>query len=141
MTDRRLVWGAALVCGFGGLLYVNRQTATDLAASGRLLESMREALSAAEATKREALLANQLLTEELSASLYTDSNTPLSYGGDPVPADGGGRPRLVLMSDTHGHHREIDEVPAGDILIHSGDYGNRGSLQGNGLIFRFCAHY
>jgi len=29
--------------------------------------------------------------------------------------------RLVLLSDTHGLHREID-VPAGDILIHAGDF-------------------
>jgi len=29
--------------------------------------------------------------------------------------------RLVLMSDTHGHHREID-VPDGDVLLHAGDF-------------------
>jgi Icc-related predicted phosphoesterase len=29
--------------------------------------------------------------------------------------------RLVLLSDTHQHHREID-VPDGDILIHAGDF-------------------
>jgi Trk K+ transport system NAD-binding subunit len=25
------------------------------------------------------------------------------------------------MSDTHGHHREV-EVPDGDVLIHAGDF-------------------
>jgi hypothetical protein len=29
--------------------------------------------------------------------------------------------RLVLLSDTHQHHREVD-VPDGDILIHAGDF-------------------
>jgi 3',5'-cyclic AMP phosphodiesterase CpdA len=29
--------------------------------------------------------------------------------------------RLVLLSDTHQLHREVD-VPAGDILIHAGDF-------------------
>lgn len=28
--------------------------------------------------------------------------------------------RLVFISDTHGHHREMD-VPDGDVLIHAGD--------------------
>lgn len=29
--------------------------------------------------------------------------------------------RLVLLSDTHGHHGELD-VPDGDVLIHAGDF-------------------
>jgi predicted phosphohydrolase len=33
---------------------------------------------------------------------------------------GGTKLRLVLLSDTHQLHREVD-VPAGDILIHAGD--------------------
>ena len=32
-----------------------------------------------------------------------------------------GTVRLVLLSDTHTHHSELD-VPDGDILIHAGDY-------------------
>lgn len=28
---------------------------------------------------------------------------------------------LVLMSDTHGHHRQV-EVPDGDLLVHAGDF-------------------
>ena len=31
------------------------------------------------------------------------------------------RVRLVMLSDTHGFHREVD-VPGGDILIHAGDF-------------------
>lgn len=29
--------------------------------------------------------------------------------------------RLILMSDTHGHHRKV-AVPDGDVLIHAGDF-------------------
>lgn len=29
--------------------------------------------------------------------------------------------RLVLMSDTHGRHRDV-EVPDGDLLVHAGDF-------------------
>lgn len=29
--------------------------------------------------------------------------------------------RLVIMSDTHGHHRDVD-VPNGDLLVHAGDF-------------------
>lgn len=34
-------------------------------------------------------------------------------------------PRLVLLSDTHGHHKDI-EVPDGDILVHAGDFCTSG---------------
>lgn len=33
--------------------------------------------------------------------------------------------RLVLLSDTHGRHAELD-VPAGDVLVHAGDFTSRG---------------
>ena len=33
--------------------------------------------------------------------------------------------RLVAISDTHGHHRKL-KIPAGDVLIHAGDYSTRG---------------
>ena len=36
--------------------------------------------------------------------------------------------RLVLISDTHGHHKKIS-LPSGDILIHAGDFSmGRGSI-------------
>jgi Icc-related predicted phosphoesterase len=34
--------------------------------------------------------------------------------------------RLVIISDTHGSHRNI-KLPAGDILIHAGDFTRHGS--------------
>lgn len=64
-----------------------------------------------EVTKRLALEANQLLTDELSASLYTDTKVPLAWGPRPAAPDGGGRPRLVLLSDTHGTHRQVLPYP------------------------------
>jgi len=33
----------------------------------------------------------------------------------------GKKVRLVLMADSHGHHRDVD-VPDGDLLIHAGDF-------------------
>jgi len=38
---------------------------------------------------------------------------------------GKGVVRLVLISDTHMMHRKL-EMPPGDILIHAGDFSNRG---------------
>lgn len=37
-------------------------------------------------------------------------------------------PRIVLLSDTHNAHDEIN-VPAGDILIHAGDATGRGTIE------------
>ena len=33
--------------------------------------------------------------------------------------------RLVLLSDTHGLHREIS-IPDGDVLVHAGDFCSQG---------------
>lgn len=35
--------------------------------------------------------------------------------------------RLVFLSDTHGHYRSLN-LPAGDVLVHGGDFGARGDL-------------
>lgn len=35
--------------------------------------------------------------------------------------------KLVVMSDTHGRHRDVS-VPEGDVLIHAGDFTSRGGL-------------
>ncbi|CAJ1945146.1 unnamed protein product [Cylindrotheca closterium] len=36
--------------------------------------------------------------------------------------------RLVIISDTHGHHKKLTSIlPKGDILIHLGDFCNKGS--------------
>lgn len=34
--------------------------------------------------------------------------------------------RFVCVSDTHGRHREIGDIPPGDVLIHAGDFTNTG---------------
>lgn len=34
--------------------------------------------------------------------------------------------RLVAISDTHGHHRKL-KLPSGDVLVHAGDFSNRGT--------------
>jgi predicted phosphodiesterase len=38
--------------------------------------------------------------------------------------------RLVVLSDTHGKHDELTHLlPPGDLLLHCGDFANRGSLE------------
>ncbi len=34
--------------------------------------------------------------------------------------------RLVVISDTHGLHEKVDRLPAGDVLVHAGDFMNSG---------------
>lgn len=34
--------------------------------------------------------------------------------------------RLVVISDTHGLHNRIEELPDGDVLVHAGDFMNSG---------------
>eukprot|EP00947_MAST-08B_sp_MAST-8B-sp1_P002913 g2913.t1 len=36
--------------------------------------------------------------------------------------------RLVCISDTHGSHRHIKDIPSGDILVHAGDITETGEL-------------
>ncbi|PTB92429.1 metallophosphoesterase [Marinobacter sp. B9-2] len=36
--------------------------------------------------------------------------------------------RIVCISDTHSRHREIPDIPDGDILVHAGDCTGSGSL-------------
>lgn len=35
--------------------------------------------------------------------------------------------RIVMISDTHGHHQQM-EVPYGDVLLHAGDVTSRGKV-------------
>jgi Icc-related predicted phosphoesterase len=37
--------------------------------------------------------------------------------------------RVVCVSDTHGHHRALGQVPDGDVLVFAGDFTDTGSLQ------------
>lgn len=36
--------------------------------------------------------------------------------------------KLVLISDTHGMHNRIEDMPNGDILIHAGDFSVKGTI-------------
>lgn len=45
--------------------------------------------------------------------------------------------RLVLISDTHGLHRELAPLPAGDVLIHAGDVSNAGTPDQLAEFFRW----
>lgn len=40
-----------------------------------------------------------------------------------------GTVRFVCISDTHGKHRRIPHMPAGDVLLHAGDITNVGQLE------------
>jgi Icc-related predicted phosphoesterase len=37
--------------------------------------------------------------------------------------------KLVVISDTHGKHRDIDSLPMGEVLIHCGDFSNVGEKE------------
>lgn len=43
--------------------------------------------------------------------------------------------RLVVLSDTHGRHEQLPELPEGDVLMHLGDVADRGNVQ---HIRSFC---
>lgn len=43
--------------------------------------------------------------------------------------------RFVVLSDTHGKHDELGELPTGDVLIHCGDYSMCGGLKETRLFF------
>lgn len=36
--------------------------------------------------------------------------------------------RIISISDTHGDHRKIKNIPDGDVIIHAGDITNRGEI-------------
>jgi len=36
--------------------------------------------------------------------------------------------RIVSISDTHGKHKKLVDIPDGDIIIHAGDVCNRGTM-------------
>lgn len=37
--------------------------------------------------------------------------------------------KLTVISDTHGMHEQITEIPASDVLVHAGDSMGRGTLE------------
>ena len=36
---------------------------------------------------------------------------------------------LVIISDTHNHHRKFNSIPDGDVLVHAGDYTSFGKIE------------
>ncbi len=39
-------------------------------------------------------------------------------------------PKIVILSDTHGMHRQLTHIlPDADIIVHAGDFANRGSME------------
>jgi predicted phosphodiesterase len=47
--------------------------------------------------------------------------------------------RLVLISDTHGLHDAIPNLPNGDVLIHAGDVSRLGSIEEIGYFLSWFA--
>ena len=35
--------------------------------------------------------------------------------------------KILHLSDTHGHHRKINDLPQADVVVHSGDISNNGT--------------
>jgi len=46
--------------------------------------------------------------------------------------------RLVVISDTHGLHNRIEDLPDGDVLVHAGDFMNSGYDLRDVLSFNRC---
>ena len=44
-----------------------------------------------------------------------------------APVGSGPLLRVVVISDTHNHHRSV-QVPPGDVLLHCGDFTNKGKV-------------
>eukprot|EP00753_Platysulcus_tardus_P006847 PLAT14632.1.p1 GENE.PLAT14632.1~~PLAT14632.1.p1 ORF type:complete len:324 (+),score=85.68 PLAT14632.1:47-973(+) len=49
--------------------------------------------------------------------------------GDTLPEKADGFVRLVCVSDTHNQHGKLPALPAGDILVHAGDFSNTGGIK------------
>lgn len=59
----------------------------------------------------------------LSNILRHEFVTHMSHDNSVHFPDGGAGMRIVCISDTHGFHREmVHPVPAGDVLVHAGDF-------------------
>ena len=44
--------------------------------------------------------------------------------------------RIVCISDTHGRHKKLKNIPDGDVLIHAGDITPRGEIEHLGSFCR-----
>ena len=54
--------------------------------------------------------------------LHDGDNVPRFPPGTPTGPSVSKPVRIVVISDTHGHHAELEPLPAGDVLIHAGDF-------------------
>ena len=43
---------------------------------------------------------------------------------------------LLHISDTHGQHRALGELPEADVLVHSGDFTKKGTEHDSNLSIR-----
>ena len=77
------------------------------------------------------LVSEPLKTNSTWWKTFFGTVLPTTPAPSPPPQEGGGggpRTVVVCISDTHGHHRQLD-MPPGDILIHAGDYVLYGSKE------------
>jgi calcineurin-like phosphoesterase family protein len=47
---------------------------------------------------------------------------------EPLPAQAANTIRFVILSDTHGRHENLRDLPPGDVLVHLGDIAYKGNL-------------
>lgn len=61
---------------------------------------------------------------------YFETPTRVFRGGERLPAKTLGAVRFVCISDTHGkHEQETTQLPAGDVLLHAGDFSMTGTME------------
>ena len=68
-----------------------------------------------------AAVAGVLVVGESVAGIGEDDGGAAAYARAP-------KVRFVCLSDTHMQHRKMT-VPSGDVLVHTGDFSNHGSLE------------
>jgi predicted phosphodiesterase len=104
--------GSSIPTAFGELPIVDDE--------GKLVENF---TASAEPTEVYSVLRSKLTIERL----------PPFHGEVPQAVQTAGETgeslRLVMISDTHGKHRALTDLPAGDVLVHAGDFTSRGGLE------------
>ena len=43
--------------------------------------------------------------------------------------------KIIAIADTHGNHRNLGDLPDGDVLVHAGDWTKFGAGQGDFLVW------
>jgi len=83
-------------------------------------EAVRRTTHRKEKTGDRVLLAENLRRQLLEK--YKENRTAVPSFLQPDPLEERNRLRLVLVSDTHGFEKDLTELPAGDVLMHLGDF-------------------